>query len=396
MPRNSARSRLLSLLVLLSLAGLSCARADSADNAPLGSITRVDGSVDLIRNGDSVRAQPDARLFEGDVVAVRDSGVVEFTLGGEPGFELLRGAAELGAPDRLALEDATLLITTENVVGLRVGDFDLAFRQGSVRVDLAGSGRIAAYDTEGLEVTAGTRTIPVPRLWEVAIGEGGEFGQARPLQFSRDDPLDVRFLAHALDIDGRLGNLIRGSEPQLAAVEAGAFQSRLTAAGIDMSVLEPFANVARSDLLMGLTFARTWKAPDPAALVEGFEQAMALRVLGATWGLAAQIFGVDGDALVAAFQEEVQAALFPTGAGQGGGLVPSTSPSLRPAPGPAPPAAPAPPAPVAPAPAPVPSPSAPPGLLEPVLDPLRPLLPDELEAIIDELYGLVGGVLPIL
>jgi hypothetical protein len=35
-------------------------------------------------------------------------------------------------------------------------------------------------------------------------------------------------------------------------------------------------------------------------------------------------------------------------------------------------------------------------LIGPVIDPLRPLLPAELEAIIDELYGLVHGLVPLV
>jgi len=31
-----------------------------------------------------------------------------------------------------------------------------------------------------------------------------------------------------------------------------------------------------------------------------------------------------------------------------------------------------------------------------VLDPLRPLLPGELEVIVDELYGLVHGLIPLV
>lgn len=397
MQRNSPRPPLVLLLLLLSLFGAACAGNGSDDSAQVGTITRVDGSVELVRNGDSSQAEVDERLFEGDAITVRGAGVVEFALGGEGAFELHRGSVEIGAPNRLALSDATLLMVTEEPVDMSFGDFDLALGRGVVRVDLAESGRIAAYEAEDLAVTVDTRTVPLPRLWELALTGDGELGQARPIQFSREDPIDVRYLARALDVDGKLGNLIRGSEPQLAAVEAASFRSHFAAAGLAPEVLTPFENVPRSDLLMGLAFARTWKEMEPEALVEGFGQVVALRVLGATWGLAAQIFDVDGDALVAAFQEEIAAVLFPAGPGQGGGLVPSTSPSLRPPPAPAPPPPPpgSVPAPVPPG-SPVPSPSASPGLLGPVLDPLRPLLPGELEAIIDELYGLVGGLLPIL
>lgn len=397
MQKNSSRPTLILLVLLLGLVGAACSGNGSDDSPQVGTITSVDGTVELVRNGDRTQAEVDARLFEGDALTVRGVGVAEFTLGGGGAFELVRGTVEMGAPNRLALSDATLLIVTDEPVDVSFGDFALAFGRGVVRVDLVESGRIAAYGAEDLAVTVAGRTVPLPPLWELALTGDGEFGQARPIQFSREDPIDVRYLAQALEVDGKLGNLIRGSEPQLAAVEAASFRSRFASAGLDPEVLAPFENASRSDLLMGLAFARTWKDTEPEALVEGFGQVVALRVLGATWGLAAQMFDVDGDALVAAFQEEIAAVLFPAGPGPGGGLVPSTSPSLRPPPVPAPPApAPGPgPAPVSPG-TPAPSPSASPGLLGPVLDPLRPLLPGELEAIIDELYGLVGGLLPIL
>jgi hypothetical protein len=159
----------------------------------------------------------------------------------------------------------------------------------------------------------------------------------------------------------------------------------------------PFAAAALSDQLMGLAFASEWKKDVPAELPVGFQQALALKVLGATWGLVAQNFDIGGDALVASLQSEINAVLFPAGSGGPGQLVPSPTPTVARPPSPPRPTGGVRPAP-APAPAPVPptSPGAtpPPGLLAPVVDPLRPLLPDELEAIVDELYGLVKGVLP--
>lgn len=382
---------------MLVLVGASCDDGDADAPVAAGSITAVNGVVELARDGETILATAEEELFEGDEVSVEEAASVEFRLDDRGSYELRRGRVEIERRGRLSLE-GILLLGSNEPVETSVGGLDLRFASGTVRLELPAPGRLAAYEIQDLIVTSGDQEVPVPQLWQVSIGDDGMLDRARPLEFSREDPFDAIHLAHALDADGKLGNLLRGLEPQLAAAGAPAVQARLNSAGIGPDLVAPFATAALSDQLMALAFAREWKKDLPAELPVGFQQALALKVLGATWGLVAQNFDVGADALVASLQSEINAVLFPAGSGPGQ-LVPSPTPAVSPRPSPPRPTGIVRPAPApAPVPAPVPPPgpgaTPAPGLLAPVVDPLRPLLPDELEAIVDELYGLVKGLLP--
>lgn len=394
MPATRSRRVLLGLSFLLAGVGASCSPDRSDAGEAIGRITSVQGAVELTHDGSTARPAEATDLYAGDSATVNGSGRMRFRLQGDGDFELIAGRADFG-PSAISLDEGVVLISSENPVRANFESVQVAFTEGTVRVEEGTPGRVAAYDTQELKVAAGaSQQVPIPRLWQVSVTEDGELEQARPVQYSRDDPVDAVHLAHALEVDDKLGNLLRGAEPQLAATDGSALSERLAAAGIDRATLTPFAETSRSDRLMGLAFAREWRSTE---IPTAFEQVMALRVLGATWGLVAQNFDVSGDALVASLQIELTAVLFPDGSG--GQLVPPPAPSSQRSPGrrsqpPAPPVGA--PAPVPGPAAPVPSPAPTGGLLGPVVDPLRPLLPDELEAIIDELYGLVNGLVPLV
>lgn len=385
------------LLMLAGLAGSACSPSTSEASETVGSIDRIEGSVALVRDGSSRPAADGEDLLAGDQIRVGETGNAIFRLGDSTGVELVTGEALLRRSDAIRLSDATVVIDSDDPVEMDFETLQVAFQSGAVRVELPGPGRVAAYEVQDLQLTSGTQVVPLPQLWQASVAEDGTLDQARPLQFSRDDEIDAAHLAHALEADSKLGNLLRGVEPQLAARDGAALRRRLGDAGIGPESLERFEPASRSDQLMGLAFAREWKRDAPAETVKGFEQAMALNVLGASWGLVAQNFDVGADALVAGLQAEINAVLFPEGVNGGASLVPAPAPSATRAP----PRTPATGGTGQPAPAPAPGPAAapsptPPGLVGPVLDPLRPLLPNELEAIIDELYGLVHGLVPLL
>lgn len=388
---------LFGLLLLVALAGSACSRSTSDASETVGSIARIQGSVNLVREGSTRPAAEDEDLLAGDEIRVDETGSVTFRMGASTDLELVKGAALLRRSNAIRLSDATVVVSSDEPVEMDFETLQLAFENGAVRVELPGPGRVASYEVQDLQVTSGTKVVPLPQLWQVSVADDGTLDQARPLQFSRDDEIDAARLAHALEADSKLGNLLRGVEPQLAARDGSALRRRLGDAGISPESLARFEPATRSDQLMGLAFAREWKKDAPDETAKGFEQAMALKVLGATWGLVAQNFDVGADALVASLQTEISALLFPDGVDAGGSLVPAPAPAPTRAPPRNPPTG----GTVQPAPAPPPGATAtpsptPPGLVGPVIDPLRPLLPNELEAIIDELYGLVHGLVPLL
>jgi hypothetical protein len=391
------------VLLLAAAFGSACSQPSDAAES-IGAMTGIQGSVELTREGSSRKAVADEDLLAGDELTVEESGSATFRLGESANFELAGGSALLRDGGSVRLTEATLLVSSSEPVELDLGELELSFLSGAVRLELPAPGRVAAYEVEDLMLKSGDQDVPLPQLWQVSVAEDGKLDQARPLQFSRDDPLDAGQLAHALDVDGKLGNLLRGAEPQLAAGDGSSLNARVMASGVSAESLARFSTVTRSDQLMGLAFAKEWKKETPEDLATGFEQVLVLKLLGATWGLIAQNYDVGADALSAGLQSELTAVLFPSGVDAVDRLVPvpPPAPPARRPPVVAPPRPTGQPAP-APAPAPAPQPGSPatpsptpPGLIGPVIDPLRPLLPAELEAIIDELYGLVHGLVPLV
>lgn len=386
---QSPRVRLLVTLLVFALGGAACTSSRDAGAAESPGTARVvEGKATLTRNSQGRALEAEQTLQAGDQVAVDGAGSVLIDLAGGRSFELASGSVEVLSAERVDLADGSLLAITRSPVQVRMAGTRAAFQSGTVRFDaLQTMRRIAAYEVDGLRVKSGTQDLEVPRYWQVLLGEEKSLGEAQPIQFSADDNWDRIYLAKALEVDNSIVNLVRGLEAQLRGAAAEYLAERLSIAGIGAEAFQPFAQTPPSAQILALTFAQEWKKESPPEVETAFSQALALHTVGATWGLLAQQFDVDRTAFVNRLQTEINSILSP--AAQPGG-VGSPAGSLVPRPRggtgarPVQPSQPVPgqiPVPGQPDPSPTPSPGS-----------LIPLL----QSIVDELYGIVGDLLPII
>jgi hypothetical protein len=332
----------------------------------------------------------------GDVVSVEGSqDVARVRLPDHRDIELRGGSLKVIDADTVALTAGSLLAEVGGELEVRAGDAKARFATGTVRFDGPSVGRIGAYNVQDLEILSGQQDVELPPYWQIAVGSDGRLDQAQPLQIQGGDVWDRRLLGRALETDASLANLATGFDAQFGTATPPALLERLGAIGIGAEALTPFAASPRSDLVLALAFTRESKRDAVAELGRGFYESLTLNALGASWGLLAEQFGVDPARFIEGFQAEINAIP----------IVPQPTPTPS-APSPATPR-PRPPRPARPSPAPLPgaSPALPapaaspgsspaPGSSNP--DSIIPLLPPELRVIIDELYGIVEDLLPII
>lgn len=377
-------SKVAAMLLALTLVMGACSIGGGPD--VVGEVAPVQGQIVLIRDGDDLEVLESEEVRAGDVLSVTADSVGRLHL--RSGTELELRTSQLRVLDEgtVELESGTVLVTASADAEVRAGGVVTTAGAGNVRFDLAETLRVATYENDGVRSVSADVDADVPSYWQAVYADGSVLS-AGPLQFSREDPIDRRLLATALQVDSDLGNLLRGLEPQLAGAGEATVTDYVAGQGVPPALLTAFPGSSRSDLLVALAFARQRIDALPSNLGERFELFLYLRSRGATWGLLAQQFSLSGDDVLAGLQEEIVAVLFPPaeGVSQGGELVPRPEP---------PPAPPPPPAPSGPPPAPgAPDPTPPPPPPPPGSDPPPGLLPDELVRIVDELFGLVDNLL---
>lgn len=386
-------------MACLATLGWACSPgAAQQTGTALGTVRGVAGTTTLSRDGEKAVVNAPRRVVSGDLISVGRNGLAELRLG-KSNLQLRAAGIVVQSSNRLRIKSGSLLAREVPAMTILMPSSVKVTGRGTLRADVSSdSGRVATYEAQGVTVTA-SQPVPLPGYWQLALGPAGP-GEAKPVQFSARDSWDAELLATALSVDFELENVLRGLEPQLAATPPEVLQQHLVASGIPAQALAPFSASPRSAVLLALAFAREWKKERPMELAAGFSQLLALRTLGASWGLLAQQLNVEGTALLMRLQEEVgrllvsepggfptpsrlisrpQAVQSPSAVSGHRAAAPSSAPAMAPAPGPV-----------------GQPPGGPPGVLQPVPEALRPLLPPALELVVDDLYGIVHTLVPIL
>jgi hypothetical protein len=375
------------------MAAPACSEPGDRSEQAVGTASLVEGQASLLHDGEtsSLTQGAPARVFAGDVVSVDEPGVVRVRLSDDRDFELRGGSLEVLGEEAVSLDQGSLLVEAPQGAEVAVGKATARFTAGRLRFDGPAVGRIGAYVVESLKIVkADETTVDLPRYWQILLKPDGSLEEARPLQIKGDDDWDRRLLLTALETDRSLANLATGFDAQFGSTTPPALLERIGAIGVGPEALAPFDASPRSNLVLALAFTRVWKKDNQAELGKGFIDAMTLNVLGASWGLLVQQFGVDPAEFIARVQTEINGI------------------PIAPPPSPVPPAPPVrstprrpttaaptpPPLTTVPAPPATPAASPSPGAVPP--DSLLPLLPPDLRRIVEELFGIVEGLLPIL
>ncbi|MGQ0679567.1 MAG: hypothetical protein ACT4OM_07920 [Actinomycetota bacterium] len=380
-------SRRTTLLLVLAMAvATACAGADQEPAPePVGKATLVEGPARVEREGNSRPLERQISLLAGDTIIVDGTGAVDVILTGGRSLRLVGGSLEMRSNGMVELSGGSLLARSRASLRVRMAGVRASFEQGAVRFDDSGSApRIGAYEALGLSVRSGTLDVPIPRYWQISVVGDGVLDQAKPLQFNGADRWDRELLGPALELDATIANLVRGLSTQLGGTTPNYLVERLGGLGVSAAALEPFSRSAPAEKIVAASFALEWRKQAPPELATAFSHALALYVIGATWGLLVQQFEVDEPRFVARLQEEINLVPLPGSAALTPGSSRPTRPS-QPANGPAQPPGPEP---------------AEPGNAQPVLPvpspgptPLLEALPRELQRIIDELFGIVDELL---
>src|SRR5688500_7055079 len=101
------------LLLLAAALGGACSRSSEAGTESIGTISRLQGSVDLIRDGETTAAAADSDLLAGDELRVDGTGVVNFDLTKGGAYELVRGSASLRPSGAVRLTGGILMIRSD-------------------------------------------------------------------------------------------------------------------------------------------------------------------------------------------------------------------------------------------------------------------------------------------
>jgi hypothetical protein len=387
--------RALGQLALL-LAVCLAMTATACTPSPVRTIGRVEvkqGRARLIRDRSSIDVRTSHALAPGDIIDIPSQGAAELRMSGGRVFELKGARVGIASERRLTITRGSLLSRTEEPVSVDAGPIRISSESSTFRIDEAsGNSRLGAYEASGLVMSKGDRRLPVPRYWQATFPRGNGPPDARPISFSTEDPWDRELLADAIQIDSELGNLLRGLQTQLAAISSAAVLERLEDTGVKSESAANLSAVQTADLLTALVLAESWKESAPPDFSTRLSHVLVLRSVGASWGLIAQQLGVDRESFFTALRAAIDKLPFNV-------IGPGTAPARRSAPAVrARGVRPTPAAPQAPATTPTGAtpPPPPPRVVAPLGPELRAILPDEIELIVDELYGILDTVLPIL
>ncbi|MGI8426147.1 MAG: hypothetical protein ACR2FO_03690 [Actinomycetota bacterium] len=386
-PRSWATKVTCSVLVVaVTLVASGCSVADRKKDRQAGALRIVvdSGSVRLTQNGRSTTVRSTKSAAPGDLLRAGRGTRAHLLIG--PGSRLDFAEAELRivSNSKFRLMSGNVLVQSNRRLEIDAQGVKVESSRGIFRVDKGLATRAGNYSAGRLMVIVGPDRLSVAPYNEAVVAGGVLPKVQEPLRFSADDAWDRRILAPAIDLDSRLTNFARGLEAQLVQSNALDFFGRVAQPGLATDSLIALFGNRRSDLLIGLILASEASALQTLPLDQRFSQILAFWTDGATWGLIAQQFEVDPERLFTRLAEAVAKADLqvigpgpgllkprprPTSSrlGRGRGLGPTPSAQASPQPGTA-------------------GRPGPPALLSP---PIVDLVPEGLQGIIDEIYGVV-------
>lgn len=286
----------LSLTAVL-LASVACSADDALADMELRALS---GTVNVLRDGETIRVDGAVELEPGDVIVTRSGALATFAL--EGGADVREG--QLQENSRIIVRSGTAVEAEEGRLLLQVTEPTRATVEGVTalasdavfRIDRGfGSVRTGVY-RGSVELDApGQADLAVSTLYQATLVAGDLPSQTRPYRLDEKDAWDQVLLKEVVNLEQELAVLARGLSSQLGRQRPGLDYFRALIDGGNVSFMKGYLKREPSDLLIGFTIARI----ADGTLERAFKEAFDLYDEGARWGVAAKILDVEPRPIVA-------------------------------------------------------------------------------------------------
>ena len=297
-PGRAPRVRMAAVLGASLLAGTLVTGCGSSLAAAATTLSGVVHATVVHPDGSTVAAVNGLRLHRGDVVRTAAAGRAELHTRGRVVYEASDAAVQVLDGARQDLRHGAVVVDAQDGPGLSlsVAGLQVAAPDGAaVRAERSVTGRIAALAGDvGIDSATG-RHLQVPGLTQAVIGGDAlpDSTAGSPLRLTDDDG-EARSVPVLVRDDLSLNALAAGID------SAGASTAHVvTAAWHPTAGLEPLPpGLARSEQVLPVVIAAVVRKDADAR----YQQAVALRRAGASWGVVAHRLHTGSAAVLAALQ----------------------------------------------------------------------------------------------
>jgi hypothetical protein len=283
-------------LVAVVFASVAC----SADALADMELRALSGTVNVLRDGETINVQDTLELQAGDVVLTKANALAKFALAG--GADARQG--QLQGHSRMVVRSGSAVEAEEGRLLMQISEPTRAVVEGVTarasnavfRIDRGfGSVRAGVYKGS-IELDApGQADLAVSTLYQATLVAGDLPNQTRPYRLDEKDAWDMALLQDVVNLEQELEVLARGLGSQLGRQRPGLDYFRALNDGGNVSFMNRYLNRKPADLLIGFTIARI----ADGSLDRTFKAAFNLRDQGARWGVAAKILDVQPRPIVA-------------------------------------------------------------------------------------------------
>ena len=283
-------------LVAVVLGSVAC----SADALADMELRALAGTVNVLRDGETINVADTLELQPGDVILTKAGALAKFAL--EGGADARQG--QLQGNSRIIIRSGSAVEAEEGQLLMQVTEPTRAMVEGVTarasdsvfRIDRGfGSVRAGVYKGSVQLDAPGQADVAISTLYQATLVAGDLPNQTRPYRLDEKDAWDAALLQDVVSLEQELEVLARGLGSQLGRQRPGLDYFRALIDGGNVSFMDRYLNRKPADLLIGFTIARI----ADGSLDRAFKAAFDLYDQGARWGVAAKILEVEPRPIVA-------------------------------------------------------------------------------------------------
>ncbi|MGH2735665.1 MAG: FecR domain-containing protein, partial [Actinomycetota bacterium] len=198
------RTHLFAALLALALIGAACGLVGDQETLAEMTVTRISGTVTLVRDGTSRNVAGETDIEPGDqITTAAEGGRAELRLEGERRAELAPGSRiEVSSERGVTGLEGSVLAQPRSGDRLSVdfGEARALAGNGVFRVDLGlGTSRVGVYEGAASVSVPEQEPVTVNALWQADAAANARILSPSPLRISDQDPWDRIELGDVLD-----------------------------------------------------------------------------------------------------------------------------------------------------------------------------------------------------